>query len=195
MMYYGLLSFPFVVLAIGAVLLLFPKRFRTRRLGISLTIIGGVVSLVITVWIFTFPTSERQAAQERLLFSMSSNQIQSIAIDPKYGDNETYSKNNLVRFSITLTDAEQIKQVIHAIHQARPFSPNHPGAQWSCLLTINSNDDSVSIEVDDTKSQENGVVVYLWSHRTQGWLVANYRCDPLGPVLERVVNKVDANRK
>jgi hypothetical protein len=191
-MYYVLLSVPFIVLAIGAGSILIPRRFPARRLGIGFAIIGSVVSFVTIVWMLTYPTSERQTAQERLLFHTGCNEIRSVAVDPKYND-AAHLKDNLVRSSITLTDAEQIRQVVQALHQAQPFSPNHPGANWSCLLTINSNNDSVLVEVDDTKSQENGVVVYLWSHRTQGWLVANYRCDPLGVALERVVSQVNAN--
>jgi hypothetical protein len=185
-LYHALLATPFVVLVVGTVLLLLPKRFCTRRIGLGLTAIGGALSLVTTAWLLTYPTSERQAAQERLLFSTNSSGIQSIALAPRYDDGAP-AQYNLVDRTMTLTGAEQVRQVVQALHQARPFSPNHPFATWACMLTISSNDDDVCVEVVETKSKENGVVVYLWSHGHQGWLVANYRCDPLGPVLEKLV--------
>jgi hypothetical protein len=190
MYYYSLFSISFLVLAVGVVLLLLRKRLHTGRLGFILTAIGGVVSLVMLCFALTYPTADQLESQERLLFSTGSNGINSIVIEPRRREGDISSRLTLVQSAITVTDKKQIQRILAALHQAKLFVPNHPGMKWGCLLTIKAQDKAVTLDIDDTDSQGNGVLLYLWSNRDQGWSVANYRCDPLGPVLEELARKI-----
>ncbi len=154
------------------------------RWGVHLTIIGAALSLVMLLFHFTYPSPDELEAHQRLLFGTSAASVDAVIISPSKTGNQ--SQLNLVDSPITVNDPVAIDSVIHALHSAERFSPNHPGAQWSCVLTVISENERVSVQVDDTKGARNGCLVYLQSEVTEGWAIADYRCDALGPILEKL---------
>jgi len=192
MAYYSILGIPLVIIGVGVALLLLRAKFRTARLGVACVIIGGVCGIVTGLYVLTAPGNEQLATQERLLFSANSTAIRSITIEPAH-IGPARANINLTQSKTVITDRKPIDVLMKALRVARRFGPDHPFAKWSCLLTIEDGLDSVVVQVDDTKSQKNGLILYLWSNRNQGWLIETYRCDDLGPVLEKLVSNPPAN--
>jgi len=180
--YLGLLCMPLSVFVVGVVLLLLRNRHGFKRLGIYLTFIGGVLTLVAGSYVLTYPTVKELEKKHHLLFSTAPGEVEAVMIEPSDGDNRSHLE--LVASPAKVTNRADVQRVVNALRSARRFSPNHPSAQWSCLLTIESNGDEVTVRVTDTKSDENGVLIYWSSSRTDGWVIGNYRCDELRAVLE-----------
>jgi hypothetical protein len=184
MSYIGIVSMPLSVFVIGIALLLIRNQPRTRRIGVYLALIGGAITLVVISFALTYPSPEALDKAEYLLFTLPPAQVDEIVIEP--ADDESQSYVNLVTSPMKVKSTTDIQRLLSALRTAQLFWPNHPNARWSCLLTVRAKKESVTIQVSDTNSKENGVLIYWWSARTQGWIIAEYRCDELGPILEEL---------
>ena len=179
---------PFILIFLAIGFLLLPAKLRTKKLGLDCLIIGGVCGSILALYFVTTPSAEQLDKQKHLLFSSSSKNVKSIVIEPQH-ERDVPSETDLVNSAIVITDKGDIDRLLWVLRKAKPFGPNHPSAVWWCVLTIEDGQDRVVVEVVDTKSKENGLLLYLNSNRTQGWVLGTYRCDELGPVLERLAGR------
>src|SRR4051794_4811590 len=184
MAYIDVILMPLSILCIGLVLILFRSVPTAKRFGTYIAIIGGALMMIAVWFSLTYPSPKELDKREHLLFSVAPSDVDAVILEPTYDDNR--SNLNLVSSAVKLTARNDIQRVISAIHGAERTSPNHPVQRWSCLLTIQSKGESVSVRVENTKSTNNGVLIYWWSDRLDGWAIGNYRCDALGPILEKL---------
>jgi len=99
------------------------------------------------------------------------------------------TKYNLVAAPVTIQDPVAITKICNALSKARPFSLNHPGTSWECVLILNTLTGSYRWVVDSTESSRNGVLILFHSNGEWGWSIGEYRSDVLGSELEAVVRK------
>jgi hypothetical protein len=184
MHYIGIVFVPLSVLVAGILLLQHTNRPQLKRVGTCVALIGGALTFVAVWFTLTYPAPQRLDKGEYLLFSIPPDQVDAVVLEPKFDDGA--SNLDLVRSRITITAQNEVRRIINALHTAVRTSPNHPGTRWTCNLVIKSKEDSVSVEINDTASNDNGVLIYWWSGRGQGWVIGKYRCDDLGPILEHL---------
>jgi hypothetical protein len=74
---------------------------------------------------------------------------------------------------------EQIRQLCDALHQAEWCSRTHLKKLWHCRMIFNREDETIYCKVCYTE----GVGVFL-TVTAEGYSIASFRCDALGPVIE-----------
>ncbi|MGE3805223.1 MAG: hypothetical protein AB7K24_11175 [Gemmataceae bacterium] len=82
---------------------------------------------------------------------------------------------------------DQIDKVIEMLRRAEKYAPNHPETQWTCLLKLRTDKGERSCVVSATAN--NGVLVSVNSAGYEGWRLAEYRQDELGPLLEHFAGR------
>jgi hypothetical protein len=182
MEYVGVVSMPLSVVGIGIVLLLRGGGKRIKRVGVCIAVLGAILMALAADYIFTNPARDELERQRHLLFAGSSDEVQTVMIEPCEINDR--SPLDLVRSQLKVANRADVTRIIDALHNAESFHPNHPIATWSCVLVLESNGKPVSVQITDTKTRDNGVLIYWWSGRNSGWVLGNYRCDSLGPILE-----------
>jgi hypothetical protein len=186
MQYIGVVFMPLSVVAIGVVLLLKGGGKKIKRVGACIAIVGAILMAFAANYMFTYPARGELERQRHLLFSGSSDEVQAVIIEPC--DINDRSSLELVRSQLKVTNPADVTRIIDALRNAKTFPPNHPIATWSCVLVLESNGKPVSVQITDTKTSDNGVLINWSSGRTSGWVLGNYRCDSLGPILEVLAN-------
>jgi hypothetical protein len=182
MEYVGVVGMPLSVVAIGVVLLLRGGGKKIKSVGAGIGVLGAALLALAVNYIFTYPARDELERQRHLLFSGSSEEVQAVTIEPC--DINDRSPLDLVKAQVKVTNRADVSRIIDALRSAESFHPNHPIATWSCVLVLESNGKAVSVQITDTKTSDNGVLINWSSGRASGWELGNYRCDFLGPILE-----------
>ena len=174
---------------VGILLLIYRKKIKLGRFAMPLVIIGGVMSLIL-IWTFqTTPSLVDSELNDYLLFHAPPEHFKSVILKA----NSDTTKKLFIGEPYKFTNPEKINKVITSLHTAKKFSPNHPQAYWSFLLTLATETNEITLEVNNTKSVTNGTLIYHWSSVTDGWLLGNYRCDALGAAIEKLTTQNDSN--
>ena len=82
---------------------------------------------------------------------------------------------------VSTTDPRVIAEVVALLRNTRPFVPNHPFAEWDCLLELEYDGAKGYCTVGYTQQQ--GTLVTVYSGPSHGWVLANLRSDGLGELL------------
>ena len=159
---------------------LFMSEKRYLLIYIGLFIIIGIIAFEAIMR----PDSSYRTKIISSILKAKPDEVLSIIISP---EGTKLTEFDLVKSAKTITDKHFISQICHALRQAEPWDPNHPIAIWNCVLTINRKDDSLTFIVTNAKNN-NGILIFIYSEGTSGWLLGSYRSDALGPILEGMVN-------
>lgn len=178
------LLIPFIIVLV----VMLTKGVRKWYAYVSLAAVLLIVTLLIS---FTFPSSKELRLRERLLFSSSAQDMKTATVSPVYDDHR--SPANLVQQPVVISDKEMIGRILDALKTSRSHSPNHPGDGWECLLSLHSEAGQVTVQVHNTHTQENGVIVTAWSGKRYGYVLGVFRCDALANVIESVVDDAEAD--
>jgi hypothetical protein len=85
-----------------------------------------------------------------------------------------------------ITDREDIEQGVGLLNEAKPSSPNHPSTEWQCMLGLDFGDRIRYCEISWVDDQANGLLIYVYSRETSGWMLGEFRQDRLRGALERL---------
>lgn len=202
--YFSPLLIGLVLMAVGAILLFCPERLfsmfgmkgvssriRSNRVGFGCF---GIVVMLFTGFIVVFivlgPSPWQRAREVSTIMQVQPRDLVSAQILPA----PTHYPQ-LVNAPANITGRKAMKILCEALNSAEPWQPNHPHAVWACELRLNNQDERYRCAVESTDN--NGVLVYIqWRGALGGeWLVATYRTDKLGSVLESFVwTKAGADR-
>ena len=147
-------------------------RFPVRWLRLIL-VAGGIALLVIT-WAWFAAYRDLPETVDRIL-RLNPSSTRSITIRPS-----DYS--SLLETPLTITDRKTIGQFSAAMATARLSGPNHPQSKWRCHISVEDSKGRSHCTVSQTLSQ--GVLIYIHTGETDGWILGIYRCDNLAPLLQ-----------
>ncbi|MGC9455605.1 MAG: hypothetical protein ACP5HU_12195 [Phycisphaerae bacterium] len=93
-------------------------------------------------------------------------------------------ERTLVATDTSIADVDLLSKIGKCLRDAVPWDPNHPDAQWQCLMEVQKEGGEYACVVTLTRRQ--GTLVSIYSGRTDGWLLAEYRSDELGKILTSI---------
>ena len=167
---------------LGIVLLIKKKELNSDTPGISLIIIGGFMSVVLSLVVVNSPSQAEFEEIDYLIFHAPSQTFQSIELE--VSEVHPYLQEKTIRYfsgeHFKIVDSNDINKIVSAIRTAKKFSPNHPSSIWRLNLTLNSEMKDISFEVDHTGSSRNGTYFYFTGYGA-------LKCDDLGKTLEDIL--------
>jgi hypothetical protein len=154
-------------------------------------IVGGRIAAIIAYSLLAALNlaCSREARQDRInrIVQCKSEDVQQVLLLPVESHVPLNTK------PVTINDRATIDAICEALNRAFEFLPNHPSIKWEAKVELRSERKKVSFVVLHTEQEENGTIVSIMSHVTSGWNYGSFRCDSLGPILEKLA-KTEAEK-
>ena len=84
---------------------------------------------------------------------------------------------------------DEVSELLRLVACARPYSPNHPNAQWSCYVEISTTTAVPSFTFLVVHTNNDGTQIELYSHGRNGWNYGVLRNDKLAAFVAKAFSE------